>query len=662
MDKDAESFNTNHGNRLITAKQAAEILEISYASIRNWTRYGYLQPIDMAKRSFLLTDVLNLKKKIADGNIRRLRKRANKVSADRMFAPVEYIEADGNQTLILALIDYLISRQVERSVAVFLLALNLFCSTEEIYCRDLQRILQFPREIFRRSAVYQELYAYYADIPAYIFHEKQDDEVYDYLFNLPLPTGCEVLGIVYQALTHEGEKARSGSYFTPVEIVKDAVQGNIQKGQRVLDPCCGTGQFLLAFARTIDNPENIWGMDLDLNAVRIARLNLLLYYARDFRPNIFHCDTLKHYALQQAVDEPAAHYDFIATNPPWGADIDGDIVRQLAVVFPEITSGESFSYFLRGSIALLKDGGTASFILPESLLNVRLHSDIREYILKNCRINKIEYLGRRFQHVFSSVIRIDIQKSTPLYDDENAADVLVRFPDKEYRISQKRFLNNPGFVIDIFLSLQDEVILRKVYTAAHTTLKNQADWALGIVTGDNQRHLCKTMVPKMEPVYKGSDVKRFTLKAPTTYIRFTPQDYQQVAPVYKYRAKEKLIYRFISSQLIFAYDNTGCLTLNSANILIPKIENYPVKVILALFNSSLYQFIFARKYHTLKILRGDLERLPLPLWTEAVFSHIVGLADKMINGSDHYAELDDYIMAQFGLTSEESDYIKTNLT
>lgn len=655
MDKNEGSLENVSDTERLTAKQASEILGISLASVRNWTRYGYLQPEDSDRRYFQMGDVLNLKKAIADGKIQRLRKRANKAGADRMFAPVEYIDGEGDQKQVIALIDYLLHHHVDRRVAVFLLSLNLFRAREDISCHDLQHILTFPPDIFRRSGVYLELKDFFLDIQEYFQQDKLNHDVAIFLFNLPLPARCEVLGIVYQALSLERNKARFGSYFTPAEIVKAAVQDHIQKGQKLLDPCCGTGQFLLAFARNSDDPENIWGMDLDLNAVRIARLNLLLHYEQDFRPNIFHDDTLNHAASQHAVCIPPVAYDFIATNPPWGADIDSNIINKLALAFPEITSGESFSYFLRVSITLLRDGGTGSFILPEALLNIRLHGDIREYLLKNCQITMIEYLGRRFRNVFSAVIRMDIRKRKPLNKD-----VLIKFPDKEYRISQKRFLDNQWFVMDIHLSKQDEVILRKIYKMRHNTLKDKADWALGIVTGDNSRYLSRTRELNMEPIYRGADVEKYVLKEPSFYIGFIPKEFQQVAPEWKYRVQEKLIYRFISNQLVFAYDIHASLTLNSANILIPRPGSYPVKVILALFNSNLYQFIYLKKYHTLKILRGDLEQLPLPLWSKDVFDHIEELADKLITGEECSAELDEYIMAQFGLNTEECLYIKTN--
>ncbi|WP_334303208.1 TaqI-like C-terminal specificity domain-containing protein, partial [Coprococcus eutactus] len=54
-------------------------------------------------------------------------------------------------------------------------------------------------------------------------------------------------------------------------------------------------------------------------------------------------------------------------------------------------------------------------------------------------------------------------------------------------------------------------------------------------------------------------------------MRFIASDislYQQAAPERIYRAPEKLIYRCINRQLVFAYDESRHLTLNSCNLVI----------------------------------------------------------------------------------------------
>jgi len=148
------------------------------------------------------------------------------------------------------------------------------------------------------------------------------------------------------------------------------------------------------------------------------------------------------------------------------------------------------------------------------------------------------------------------------------------------------------------------------------------------------------------------------LDNPSSYIRFVPEKFQQVAPIERYRAKEKLIYRFISKYLFFTYDNKQKLTLNSANIVIPKIPNYSAKVIATLFNSSPYQFIFQKKFSSIKVLRNHIEQMPLPLWDKKTFSEIIKMVDEIIGGNDNFVKLDNYIMDKYALTSKEKNYLK----
>ena len=164
-----------------------------------------------------------------------------------------------------------------------------------------------------------------------------------------------------------------------------------------------------------------------------------------------------------------------------------------------------------------------------------------------------------------------------------------------------------------------------------------------------------------EPIYRGKDVEKFVLDDPLNYIQFIPDRFQQVAQTEKYRVKEKLIYRFISKNLVFAYDNQQKLTLNSANIVIPKISNYPIKVMGALFNSSPYQFIFQKKFSSIKILRNHIEQMPLPFWDKKTFSEIIKLVDDTIKKKIYFEKLDNYIMEKFNLNNREKIYIKDSI-
>ncbi len=236
--------------------------------------------------------------------------------------------------------------------------------------------------------------------------------------------------------------------------------------------------------------------------------------------------------------------------------------------------------------------------------------------------------------------------------------ICVQNNDKTYIIEQDRFLNNQDYIFDIYIDENDMKILNKIFAMKHITLKDNAEWALGIVTGNNKKFISSAKKDGYEEIFRGKDIERFSLKKTFKYIKFTPKEFQQTAPESKYRAKEKLVYRFISKYLIFAYDDKQRLILNSANILIPKLKDYPIKVILALFNSSIYQFIFQKKFASIKVLRNHIEQLPLPLWNKEDFNKISNLVDKIILSKTYVDELDDFIITKFSLNNEEIKYIR----
>ncbi len=202
----------------------------------------------------------------------------------------------------------------------------------------------------------------------------------------------------------------------------------------------------------------------------------------------------------------------------------------------------------------------------------------------------------------------------------------------------------------------------KMFSVRHRTLAGHAEWALGIVTGDNGRCVLDAPCAGSEPVLRGRDVFKFVPRAARRHIVFRPEAFQQVAPERFFRAPEKLIYRFVSDRLVFAYDNRGMLTLNSANILIPRLPDLPLKAALAFLNSRVFQYIFSKRFQTRKILRGDLETLPFPLLSSAQIRALVEQVELCMGGDDKpAAELDRMIFDIFGLTAAEAEVLEERL-
>jgi len=639
-----------NAKNIIDLEKAASFLGISTATVRNWVKCGYLQAHTTDKRYFHIEEIENVKANIKNGDLNKLNGRANKSKAERTFIPDEYLQDGVSVDDITKIINFVSGNNIDISLSLLLLSLNSLQKEKILPSITIQDLIS-KNFVFANKQIGEEVKAWLSEIKSGDIKSE-----YAFLLNCTIPKQRDTLGFLYQSLLLEGKKSQNGSYYTPEVIVNEIIKDYTKKNSKILDPCCGTGQFLLAFADVIENPKNIYGVDVDDIAVRIARLNILIKYKnQNFAPNIVCKNTLfeiGNYDLFSLNDENIRDFDVIATNPPWGVHFSKTDIDRLKTSFSEITSLESFSYFLKKSIDLLRDDGTLSFILPESILNVKTHKDIREIILKNTHIQKVSYLNRVFKNVFTPVIRLDLKKSKK----ENN-QIEIRKDGEAYTAKQSKWKNNQDFVFDIHANGVDTAIIDKIFNVHHTTLAGQADWALGIVTGNNKAYIVSDKQKDFEEIYKGKDIEKLALSNPSNYIKFTPEKFQQVAPIEKYRAKEKLIYRFISKYLVFAYDDKQKLTLNSANVVIPKIPNYPIKVIAALLNSSPYQLIFQKKFSSIKVLRNHIEQMPLPLWDKEIFDKIIKLADEAIE-NNKFEKLDDYIMSQYSLSSEEISYIK----
>ena len=187
-------------------------------------------------------------------------------------------------------------------------------------------------------------------------------------------------------------------------------------------------------------------------------------------------------------------------------------------------------------------------------------------------------------------------------------------------------------------------MLKKIYSHPHQTLDNSSIWAIGIVTGNNKKYISANK-NLGEKIYSGKNILKNKISDSENYINYTRENFQQVAPENIYRAKEKLVYKFISKKLIFAYDNKQRLFLNSANILIPKLENYTIKDVMTFLNSTLFQYIYTKKFNELKVLKGNLMELPFPVFDKKKYKKLS----------------DNTIFRIFNLTDDEIKYIKNEV-
>lgn len=631
---------------------ASHLLGVSVATLRNWVKADHIIPAVNATRKphFQKNDILRLKEKLAKGVIDRLKSRANKRNSNSTFIPKEYLNTSEDYKKIENIIFLLKKDNFPIDTTLLLLSL-VAIKKSGLITNDLSSCKTITDINFKNENIKRVISEWWSD-----FKDLTLDR-YSQILTLTLTGQGDFLGIIYQSLLEEGSKAQGGSYYTPSKVVNaiiDQYKNHIFSNTLILDPCCGTGQFILSFSKFVSSPSNIWGYDIDKIAVHIARVNLLLAYPDiDFFPNIY-CKN----ALYANTD---IEFDIVATNPPWGYHFSQEDLLDLNQLYPTITSNEAFSYFILKGLSVLKKNGRLTFVLPEAMLKVKQHSDIRKNILNNASILSINHLGNVFLKVLSPVVTISLEKKR---GEKNQIKITTQ-SGNTHIIDQSRFQKNDFHIFDTEITGEDDQIISKIYQRKRSTLANNAEWALGIVTGNNKLFLTDRKKTDNESILKGSDIKKYCFEKPQSFIKFAPEKFQQTAQEWKYRVDEKLIYKFISDKLVFAYDNEQTLTLNSANILIPKLQNYPIKLVLAFLNSILFQYLYKKKFNTIKVLRGDLEKLPFPTIDNITTNQMIGLIDKLIikdfNNTERenlQLKLDKIIFSIFCLSNLEIEYIK----
>ncbi len=561
----------------------------------------------------------------------RLMSRANKQLSTKTIVPIEYFSNKDNIADIQRFVAYCKEQGYKVEYVLFSVGVRLL----------------------KKAGLLEKAHV------AAVLKATASSEFSDSLILPPLPSNeTDLLGLLYQCFLLEGEKNRKGSYYTPSEVARNMVKNlDFSKGQTFFDPCCGSGSFILALEGA--SPSQIFACDNDPIAVMIAKINLLLKFPNEvFEPQIVCCDYLNASNAVNALNDLKANY--IISNPPWGA-----------VIFDSsgnpISTKESFSFFFEKAFQQLENEGIIRFLLPESILNVKSHRNFRKFLLENTEIQSITKYPGTFSGVQTRYIDIqcachfnrskmkwsEAEKSLfPrnillfTFKEDFSTPFHSALNDKESRsVSKDAFYLTKNLNFNL-LSASDLEKVQKILAKGKYTLKDSI-WALGVITGDNKNKVKNRQGRGLEPIYTGKEIEAYTLKQPRKYIKYERSDFQQVAKDEIYGADEKLVYKFISKNLVFAYDNHKSLFLNSANILIPKIPGMSIKTVLAFLNSELFKFLYKSLFGEIKILKGNLMELPFPEISAETDKKLTELVDEVLNGNKEAIKKIDNVIFNF---------------
>lgn len=185
-------------------------------------------------------------------------------------------------------------------------------------------------------------------------------------------------------------------------------------GDRIADPACGTGGFLLGayqyivtqlalkagtkdlqpdedgFVRTsvaaalTEKAKSIlsnslYGYDIDSTMVRLGLMNLMMHGIDE--PKIDYKDTLSKSFIEEA------EYNVVMANPPFTGSIDkGDINEHL-----QLGTTKTELLFVENIYRLLKKGGTACVIVPQGVLfgSGAAFKTLRQLLVERCDLKAV---------------------------------------------------------------------------------------------------------------------------------------------------------------------------------------------------------------------------------------------------------------------------------
>lgn len=606
----------NNANVTFVKKDIQNRFNISLATVNNWIKTGV---IPAPKDGYYTKDIYSALVKSIEIDSLRLQSRANRFyqnSSDVIFLG---IKDKKRKELLLNLIETFKKSTLSIQEATACLGKQLLINND-LYAEN-SEIFSKIKEIYNGINIFQ----------SFNIENKNDD----------------ILGAFYQSVQSISCKSKAGAFYTPAEILTSI---KIPVNAKVLDPCCGSGSILINTLSKNHNPDNIYAFDIDEIALLICHINLILFFNNSFiSPHIEKRDLIfsNEIDLFSKNDEK---YDFIVTNPPWGSKLSKQQKDLLLSRYPFLETTEVFSIALYNSLKKLSENGKLNFFLPESILNVASHKNIRKILLNSHRNIEIFPLGMAFKGVQSECVLLKLSEIM-----ENESQIIVE-KDKKYKLNIKN-ITSPNYLISYNISEVDEKILNKIYSLGSERLSETTKFALGIVTGNNKKYLHEKKMNDDEPVFRGKDILPYMLKNPETFIKFTPDVFQQVAPITMYRSK-KIVYKFISDKIVCAL-NDGNLVLNSANIIIS--YDYPMEILVCLFNSPVYTFIYQKKFNSKKVLKQHFQDFPLPILNYDLSRKFNEVYSGILNNTKKQEDADEIICSYFEISKKEYDYIKESV-
>jgi type I restriction enzyme M protein len=190
---------------------------------------------------------------------------------------------------------------------------------------------------------------------------------------------------------------QNGEFYTPRPVIRfivNMVKPCLKKGEKVLDPACGTGgflteslEFMLNEAKTPSAKQKLYsetvhGYEKKPLPYLLGMMNLMLHGIED--PNLTRKNTLGSSITELSAKDK---FDVIVTNPPFGGEEESLIAKNLPIGFQTTDTALAFLYYI---MEALKKNGRCGIILPNGPLFANgIAGKIKEKLLQEFNLHTI---------------------------------------------------------------------------------------------------------------------------------------------------------------------------------------------------------------------------------------------------------------------------------
>ncbi len=382
-------------------------------------------------------------------------------------------------------------------------------------------------------------------------------------------------------------------------------------------------------------------------------------------------------------------FDIVIGNPPY-IDVKALPENAARLYFRLFTTAKNrinlYALFIEKGRALISNHGTLSFIIPNSLLVGESYSKLRELILPDLTAI-VKLPDGVFENAIVETMLLFVRRSSTLptvaaaaYGNCEQIDFAnvryTSFPKSDWAASREiRF--------SIFSTEADDGICIKMEKAA-TLFEDVADFCLGLTPYDKykghspelieerQFHSDRKLSAEHVPLISGTNITPYAVSdSVSEWLKYGP--WLGAPRDRRFFTENRIIVRQIASgrpPRIFAGYTTKALYHSQIGFAIVAKKNagVPLKLLLALLNSTLLNFYHGRRFLDRekitfqKVLIANVRKFPLAVAAKNVSSAILPLVDEILQlkavnpAADTSAlerEIDQQVYALYGLTPEE---------